>query len=41
MEHQIILSLNNTEFLKPNLCDYNNVYILVRGNITIIRYQVT
>ena len=41
MEHQIILSLINTEFLKSNLCDYNNVYILLRGNITIIRYQVT
>ena len=25
----------NTEVLKSNLCDYNNAYILVRGNITI------
>ena len=25
----------NTELLKSNLCHYNNVYILVRGNITI------
>ena len=42
MEHQIILSLIiNTEFLKSNLCDYNNVYFLVRGNFAIIRYQVT
>ena len=26
----------NTEILKPNLCDYNNAYILVRDNITTI-----
>ena len=25
----------NTEVLKSNLCDYNDAYILVRGNITI------
>ena len=25
----------NTEVLKSNLCDYNNAYILVRGDITI------
>ena len=25
----------NTEVLKSNLCDYDNAYILVRGNITI------
>ena len=31
----------NTEVLKSNLYDYNNVYILVRGNITIIGHQVT
>ena len=30
-----------TELLKSKLCDYNNVYILVRGNITIIRHQAT
>ena len=29
------------EILKSNLCDYNDDYILVRGNITIIGYQVT
>ena len=40
MEHLKMLSLTNTDFLKSNLCDYNNVYILVRGNITIMRYQV-
>ena len=26
----------NTEVLKPNLCDYNNAYILVRSDITVI-----
>ena len=25
----------NTEVLKPNLCNYNNAYILVRGDITV------
>ena len=25
----------NTEVLKSNLCDYNDAYILVKGNITI------
>ena len=27
----------NTEVLKYNLCDYNEAYILVRGDITIIK----
>ena len=31
----------NTEVLKSNLCHYNDAYILVRGNITIIGHQVT
>ena len=31
----------NTEVLKANLCDYNNAYILVRGDITIIVHQKT
>ena len=31
----------NTEVLKSNLCDYNDAYILLRCNITIIGYQVT
>ena len=31
----------NTEVLKPNLYDYNDAYILVRGNITIIGHQAT
>ena len=31
----------NTEVLKSNLYDYNDVYISVRGNITTIGHQVT
>ena len=31
----------NTEVLKSNLCDFNNASILVKGDITIIRHQVT
>ena len=31
----------NAEVLKSNLCDYNDAYILVTGNITIIGHQVT
>ena len=31
----------NTEVLKSSLYDYNNAYILVRGNITIIGHQAT
>ena len=31
----------NTEDLKSNLCDYNDAYILFRGNITFIGHQVT
>ena len=30
----------NIEVLKSDLCDYNDAYILVRGNITIIRNRV-
>ena len=26
----------NTEILKSNLCDYNNTYILLSGNITVV-----
>ena len=29
------------EVLKSNLCDYNDVYILVKGDITIIGHQAT
>ena len=31
----------NTELLKSNLCDYNDAYILVRGNLTIVRDKGT
>ena len=31
----------NTEGLKSNLCDYNDAYILVRSDITIIGHQAT
>ena len=31
----------NTEILKSNLCDYNNVYILVRGDITVVAVLAT
>ena len=31
----------NTKVFKSNFCDYNDAYILVRPNITIIRHQVT
>ena len=32
---------NNTQVLKSNLCDYNNAYILVRGNITVVAAPAT
>ena len=31
----------NIEVLKSNLYDYNDAYILVRGNINLIGHQVT
>ena len=31
----------STEVLKSNLCDYNDPYILVRGDITIVGHKVT
>ena len=31
----------NTEVLKYRLCDYNDAYILVKGDIGIIGHQVT
>ena len=34
VENEIIY---NTDVLKSNLCDYNDAYILVRGDIFIIR----
>ena len=34
-------TISNTEIWKSDLCDYNDAYILVRFNITIIGHQVT
>ena len=34
-------TIYSTEVLKSNLCDYNDAYILVRGDITIIVHNVT
>ena len=31
----------NTEILKSNLCDYNDAYILVRGDITVVAAPAT
>ena len=31
----------NTEILKFNLCDYNNAYIPVRGDITVVAVRAT
>ena len=31
----------NTEVLKSNLCDYNDAYILVRCNITVVAAPAT
>ena len=31
----------NTEILKSNLCDYNNAYNLVRGDITVVAAPAT
>ena len=31
----------NTEFLKSNLCDYNDACILVKGDIAITGHQAT
>ena len=31
----------NTEVLKSNLCDYNDAYILVRGDITVVATPAT
>ena len=31
----------NTEILKSNPCDYNNAYILVKGNITVTAAPAT
>ena len=31
----------NTDVLTSNICDFNDAYILVRGDITIIEHRVT
>ena len=31
----------NTEILKSNLCDYNDAYILVRGDISVVSAPTT
>ena len=31
----------NTEEFKSNCCDYNNVYILVKGDITVVAVDET
>ena len=31
----------NTEVLKSNLCDRNNAYLLVRGDITVVEDDLT
>ena len=33
--------LYNTEVLKPNLCDYNDTYTLVRGDIIVVATLAT
>ena len=32
---------DNTKVLKSNLCDYNDVQVLIKGDIAIIGHQVT
>ena len=34
-------TIDNTEVLKSNLCDYKDPYILVRGNITVTAAPAT
>ena len=33
--------INNTDVLRSNLCDYNNAYILVRGQIAVAAAPAT
>ena len=33
--------IHNTEVLKSNLCDYNDAYILIRGDITVAEASET
>ena len=41
MNGQSIEIIYNTEVLKSNLCDYNDVCILVRGDITVAATQLS
>ena len=36
-----IIIIYSTEVVKSNLCDYNNAYILVRGDITVVAIRAT
>ena len=38
LQHEIAF---NTDILKANLCDYNDAYILVTGNITVVEAPET
>ena len=38
---QLMIMLSITQKYLSNLCDYNNAYILVRGDITIIGHIAT
>ena len=38
---QEVKLIYNTEVLKSNLCDYNDAYILVRGDITVTAAPTT
>ena len=40
--HDVVIGIiYNTEVLISNICDYSNVYILVRSDITDIGHQST
>ena len=38
LQHEIAF---NTDILKANLCDYNDAYTLVTGNITVVEAPET
>ena len=35
------MKLSNIEVLKSNLCDFSDAYVLVKGDITINKHDVT
>ena len=39
MEHCDVKNeiIHNTKILKPNICDFNDVYILVRDDVTVMK----